>query len=167
VTEADFQLPVNYFQREVDRLFDDIFANFGLPSWSRLSANGSSLRANGLPAMSRNFMAFRPEVNVSSDDESYTITLEAAGLTENDISIELMDNRLLIKGNKQDEIENRDEYFYRIERRYGQFQRVLDLPSDVKAEAIKAKMANGLLTIQLPRQEQSDHKVRRIAITNS
>lgn len=167
MTESESHHPANQLQQEVDRFFDDIFTSFGFPSWDRRSGNRSRQLTNGSSSGVRKFMTFKPDVNVSNADDTYTITLEAAGLTDRDISIELVDDQLVIKGNKQEEFENRDEYFYRIERRYGQFQRVLDLPADAKPEEIKANMANGLLTIQLPRKEHQDKEVQHITIGHS
>jgi HSP20 family protein len=98
-----------------------------------------------------NQVAFRPNLNVASDDKQYTISLEAPGLVQDDIKLELKGQALFIQGEKRLEKEDKDQHYYRIERSYGQFQRTLDLPDDVVLDKIVASMKNGVLTIVLPR----------------
>lgn len=119
------------------------------------------------PPLNAQITAFQPQLNISHDTEGYTITLEAAGLSEKDITIEQTDRQLIIKGHKRQEIEDKESHFYRIERQYGEFQRILDLPEDARDGEAKATMTKGLLTIKLPRQELSKLEVRRIEVSNS
>ncbi|MBI1425604.1 MAG: Hsp20 family protein [Gammaproteobacteria bacterium] len=129
--------------REIDRLFDEAFRGFpslSMPSWPRLGGE------DFVPA-------FHASVNVASDDKQYTITLEAPGMEQKDLSIELKDQALFIKGNKQQETEEKDKHYYRIERQYGSFERVLALPDDANADEISASMKNGVLTVTIPRKE--------------
>jgi HSP20 family protein len=72
---------------------------------------------------------------------------------------------LLIKGNKQQEQEEKDKHYYRIERRYGAFERVLAIPDDGNADEISATMKHGVLTVKIPRKELPDSSVKRIAIS--
>ncbi|WP_404415494.1 Hsp20/alpha crystallin family protein [Marinospirillum sp.] len=127
--------------REMDRLFDETFKGLGWPSFSKAGRErGGSL-------------AFTPKLDVASAEKEYTITLEAPGLEEKDIQLDLQDHTLFIRGEKRQENEEKDKHFYRIERSFGQFQRVLELPQDVDTEAIQAKMNKGVLTLSLPRKE--------------
>lgn len=148
--------PLVELHTQIDRLFDDLWHNFGV---------GNSLFSKNY--LKSNFPAFIPELNISSDAKDYTITLEAAGLEQKDIAIELNERRLTIKGNKVDESENKEKDFYRIERRFGSFQRVLALPEDALVDDINAKMSNGLLTIKIPRSETVNSTTRKIEIKNS
>ncbi|MGI0115277.1 Hsp20/alpha crystallin family protein [Zooshikella sp. RANM57] len=154
------QNPIFQLHREIERLFDEAFRGFNLPSL------GSSLFPthpnSGLIAQ-----AFRPSLNVSSDDKGYQITLEAPGLTEKDIDIEIKRDIMTIQGSKQEEKENKDRHFYRIERHYGTFQRVLALPEDANTDAIQAEMKNGVLKITIPRQETEITNKRKITIQSS
>lgn len=152
--------PLAQFHQEVDRLFDGIFRSFGFPS-------ASLGRLPDLWSGAGQVSAFNPELNVASDDEEYVVTVEAAGLNDKDVQIEVADRRLLISGNKQEESENKQRHFYRIERRYGAFQRVLALPDDAQADQIRAAMHNGLLTIRIPRRPLEHSDSRRITIESS
>lgn len=142
-------------QREMDRLFDDAFRGF--------PAIGRSPFLNRM--MSDEFApSFRASLNVASDDRQYTITLEAPGMEQKDLSIEIRDRVLSIKGNKQQEKEERDQHYYRIERHYGAFERVLAIPDDGNADEISAAMKNGVLTVNIPRKEVSESGTKRINI---
>lgn len=125
--------------REMDRLFDETFRHFGLPS-----------RLGGSP-----LTGFMPRLNVASNEQGYSITLEAPGLTQDDITLDLRDRTLFIRGEKRQEKEEKDQQYYRIERHYGQFQRVLELPADVELDKINASMKNGVLALNLPRSASS------------
>ncbi len=143
--------------REIDRLFDDTFRGFPslshAPLWKQM--------------MSDDFMpTFRANVNVASDDGQYTITLEAPGMEQKDLSIELKNHALFIKGNKQQEQEEKDQHFYRVERHYGSFERVLAIPDDGNADEISASMKNGVLTLTIPRQELPKPDIKQIEINN-
>lgn len=136
--------------REMDRLFDEAFRGFGLPS-------------RGLNSLfsAKDSAAFRPSLNVASDDKQYRVSLEAPGLAQEDIKLELKGQTLFIQGEKRLEKEDKDQHYYRIERRYGQFQRTLDLPDDVVLDKIEASMKNGVLTIVLPRDGQNPENGHR------
>lgn len=145
--------PMVQLHREVDRLFEDVFRNFGMPSISGRAAGPWAGAAQ-----------FNPELNVSSDEESYHISLEAPGLEKDDIDIKIQDNRLVISGQKDDSSEDKDRHYYRIERRYGAFQRVLALPEDVNQQDISANMKNGVLNIHMPRSASAHTEGRKVAI---
>jgi len=164
VKDEDQSLPklpqinnLNQLHREIDRLFDDAFRNFGL-----LGRPRSDFLS---PFLSDDFMpAFRANVNIASDDKQYTVTLEAPGLSQDDLSIELKERVLVIKGTKQEEQEEKDKHYYRKERRYGSFERVLAVPDDADTDGIQANMDKGLLTITIPRKAVEKSDVKKISI---
>lgn len=150
---------LNQLHREIDRLFEATFRGFGVSD-------------RNPPEMMNHFFsddfisAFRANINVASNDQQYTVTLEAPGLAQDDLSIELKDQVLVIKGNKQHEQEEKDQHYYRKERRYGAFERVLAVPDDADIDAIHAKMDKGLLTINIPRKAVDESNIKKIAIKN-
>jgi len=141
--------------REIDRLFDNAFQGFPFPG--RSSLWDQNLNDDFLPS-------FQANVDIASDESQYTIKLEAPGMEQKDISIELKDRALIIKGIKQQEQEEKDKHYYRVERRYGSFERVLAIPEDGNAEDINATMKNGVLSITIPRNALPKSDVRRIDI---
>ena len=63
------------------------------------------------------------------------------------------------------EKEEKEKDFYRIERSYGSFQRVLSLPEDVDQDGISAGFKDGVLTVTMPRKEVAGAEVKTIEIT--
>jgi len=149
--------PMLQLHREIDRIFDEAFRDFGFPAfgrsalWDRMFSEGGG-------------QAFQARLNVASDEHQYTVTLEAPGLEQEDLSIDLKERTLVIKGNKQEETEDKDKQYYRVERRYGTFERLLSIPDDADVDGISASMKNGLLTITIPRHAVDESKIKKIAI---
>jgi HSP20 family protein len=146
-------------QREMDRWFDEAFRSFGMPSPG--SRFGSLRQLGGdLPGM------YRPQIDVSGDDNCYEIRLDVPGLKESDLSLEVRDDVLTIKGQKEDRSESKDKHYYRVERSYGSFQRTLALPDDANADEIKARLDDGVLRLEIPRRAGVDADVKRISISS-
>lgn len=87
---------------------------------------------------------------------------EVPGMKEKDLSIEIEDNTLRLKGEKKEEHEVKSENYYHKEISYGNFQRVFSIPARINSEAIKAELKNGILTITMPKAEEA--KARRVEI---
>lgn len=147
--------PLSQFHREVDRLFNNLVSGFGMPGLFEAFANmPSQVQPSWL----------KPSVDIAATDKQYTITVEVPGVEENDIALELLDDSLLIRGEKKLEKEEKDKEFYRVERSYGSFRRVLSLPEDADRDSIDARFSNGVLTINLPRKAATQISGRRIEI---
>jgi len=146
---------VMQLRREIDRLFNESF--HGLPNLSRSPLLHQMIDDDFIPA-------FWAKLNVASDDKQYTIALEAPGMEQSDISIELIDRVMYIKGHKQQETEEKDTHYYRVERHYGTFERVLAIPDDGDTEEISATMKNGVLTVGIPRKKMPASDVKKINI---
>jgi HSP20 family protein len=153
-------LQLSQLHREIDRLFENAFRSFGLPIHSRSEFMS--------PFFSNEFAsAFRADVNIASNDNQYVITLEAPGLAQDDLSIELQDRILVIRGVKEQEQEEKDQHYYRKERRFGSFQRVLAVPDDADVDNIHAAMDKGVLSINIPRKAVDQSNVKKISINKS
>lgn len=146
--------------QEMDRWFDEISASFGLPSASRRPFGSESSAAS-----LANF--YRPQIDVGADSNSYEIKLDVPGIDESDLSIEVRDDVLMIRGEKQDRNESKDKHYYRVERSYGAFQRTLALPDDANADKISARLDRGVLCLQIPRRKGVEQDSRRIEISSS
>lgn len=147
--------PLVHLHQEMDRLFDEAFSSFGLPSIS--SRFGNRLGTSGM---------FRPSIDISGDDKQYEVLLDVPGLKESDLTVEVKGDTLFIKGEKEDTSESKDKHYYRIERSYGSFQRTLALPEDAKASDIQASLKDGVLKLVIPRTEVEPSDVQRIAISS-
>jgi len=103
-----------------------------------------------------------PAVDVFDTREAVVLKAELAGMDPDDIQIEVEDNVLTIKGERKFEEEVDEERYYRVERRFGSFQRSLALPQGVKADEIVAGYEDGILTLTVPKAPEQ--KPQRIEV---
>lgn len=106
--------------------------------------------------------AFVPAVELSENDSRYTITVEVPGVKKDDVHVDLREGMLVVHGEKKSEREEKKERSRYVERSYGSFTRSFTLPSDADADRLEASFKDGVLTINIPRTEES--KPRQIAI---
>jgi HSP20 family protein len=108
----------------------------------------------------------QPAVDVEEFDDKYEIRAELPGFSDKDLEIEVEQNRISIKAEK-DEVKSEkadDEKTYLLRERYhSSYQRSFSLPSDVNQEQIDARLSNGLLTLTLTKKEEA--KPRKINIS--
>lgn len=99
-----------------------------------------------------------PALDVTEDDGSWVLTVELPGAKREDVSIEVHDDLLTIRGEKKCEREEKDEKRHYVERSYGSFSRSLRLPAQVDADRIRATFQNGVLTVEVPKTEAQKPK---------
>lgn len=96
-----------------------------------------------------------PRVDVSENTDSYLLEMELPGRTEEDVNIELDQDKLTIaskeKGSEKKEDKKAPKYLLK-ERRYGSFERKFTLPNDVDSEQISANFKNGVLSIKMTKK---------------
>lgn len=100
-----------------------------------------------------------PAVDIVEDDDRYVVTTELPGSKKEDITVEMKDGVLTIRGEKRNEREEKKEQSRWIERSYGTFSRSFTLPSNAQGERIKAEFRDGILTIDVPKAEEAKPKV--------
>ena len=93
-------------------------------------------------------------VDIREEDNAYVLDAEVPGLAADDIKLNIEKNVLTIHGERKSEEEETSKRYRRVERRYGSFSRSFALPETVDAEAIEAKLADGVLTLTLPKRER-------------
>mgnify|MGYP001074237727 CR=1 FL=1 len=106
-----------------------------------------------------------PAVNIMEDEKRYTVEVAVPGMTKEDFNIHLGDeNELVISMEKKVENEDKENKKYlRREFSYTKFQQSLYLPDNVDKEKITANVANGVLTIELPKYSQEEKaKINRV-----
>ncbi len=104
-----------------------------------------------------------PAVDIEEDDDTYTVTIEAPGFQKDQIEVEIKENTVWVSGNAQEEKENQEKRSVYRERVNRSFQRAFRLPQDVAAEQAKASYTEGILRLELPKQNWADNS-RRLAI---
>jgi len=99
--------------------------------------------------------AWEPRIDVAETKDALTVKAEIPGVKQEDIQLSFQDGVLTIKGEKQDEKEEKDQYFHRVERSYGSFMRSMRLPAPVDAGKVTASFKNGVLTVMLPKTTEA------------
>ena len=121
------------FRKEIDRLIDRIW-------------DGDETPTTGM---------WNPRVDISENKEAFLVKAEVPGIEPKDIQLSLENGVLILRGEKHQESEQKDERFYRTERTYGSFVRSLRLPANVDGTKVNAVFKNGLLTVMLPKAAEA------------
>jgi HSP20 family protein len=96
-----------------------------------------------------------PRTNVEEREDSYVFTMEMPGVAKKEVEVSLENDTLTIKGEKVEESEEKeDKGFLRREIRSARFERSFSLGNEVDRENIKAKMADGILTITVAKKDE-------------
>jgi HSP20 family protein len=135
---------------EMDRIFDDF--GFGRRWISPLR------RETGAEALS-------PDIDVVQKNNELTIRADLPGLKRDEVSVDITDDAVWIQGERKREREEEREGFYRTERSYGSFCRVVPLPEGAMTDQAKATFSDGVLEITMPAPPVS--KGRRLEITEA
>ncbi len=136
------------FSDEMDRLFGGFAPGFG-QEFGRLS----DLEAS----------SWLPQVEVSERNGTLTIRADLPGLSKDDIDVDITDDAVVIRGERQQEKEENEAGYYHSERSYGSFYREIPLPSGVNREEANATFRDGVLEITMPAPERQSQS-RRIEI---
>lgn len=144
-----FRREIDELHRNLDRLFENVWK--GGPTSSLLPELWSRGDVSA-------------DLDFSEDEKAFYVSVELPGLDEDDVSVSLSDRVLTISGEKSAEKEDRDKNAYKRERAFGSFRRVLEVPGDVDIDNINATFKKGVLSIELPKTQESQQKVRRIPI---
>lgn len=105
-----------------------------------------------------------PAINVKENDKAYTVELAAPGMKKEDFNVHINDEgNLIIKMEQKQEHKEEDKNtrYLRREFSYSKFEQTLILPDDVEKTKISAKVENGVLTVELPKVEETKVKVAR------
>jgi HSP20 family protein len=145
--------PFHAFQRMADQV-DRMFEGFGLgrrwntPLWREARETGRDLWA--------------PDIDVFQKNNELMIRADLPGLKREDVSVEITDDAVTIQGERKHEQEEEREGYYRSERSYGSFCRVVPLPQGAITEQAKAQFKDGVLEVTMPAPPAS--KGRRLEI---
>ena len=96
--------------------------------------------------------------------DSIIIHAELPGVTKDDVSIEVKENVLTLKGERVEVKEVNEDKYFRKERSFGSFYRAFTLPSTINPNSIKATFKDGVLEIEIPKPEEQKPKQVQIKI---
>lgn len=109
--------------------------------------------------------SWTPVVDIKETGDSFEIKADVPGMKKEDISIDIGDNTLTIRGERKFEGEGSNNDYIRVERPYGVFSRSFALPQNVDSQNIKAKYKNGILELVLPKKEEAKPKKINIEVS--
>jgi len=138
---GDIDNTLDSFRKNMDRVFDDFF----------------SLKPTTLFESE-----WLPTLDVEENDKAVHVKAEMPGINEKDLNVTLENNVLTISGEKKEEKEDNKKNYVLSERRFGSFSRSVTLPDGIKSEKIKAGFKNGILNIEIPKEETA--KPKKISI---
>ena len=150
--------PFESLRRDIDRLFEDFAGGFWRSPFPRSFFDLAPFGRGGQA------WATTPAVDVTEIDKAYEIAAELPGMDEKNIEVRFADGVLTIKGEKQEEKEEKKKDYYLRERSFGSFQRAFQVPEGVDTDKIEASFKKGLLTVTLPKTAQAQKAAKKIEV---
>lgn len=150
--------PFESLRREVDRLFSDFDRDFWAPSFLR-----SAFQMEPFWRRETSWSG-APLVDIVERDDAYEVSAELPGLDEKNIEVRLTDGGLTIRGEKQEEKQEKKRDYHVRERHFGTFERYFTLPDGVDVDKIEASFKKGVLTITMPKKPEAQKSSKRIEI---
>ena len=138
---------INSLQDQVNRLFDETFSR-GRSAESEMGT-------------------WAPAVDIYETEQELVLKADLPEVIQQEIDIRIENNMLTIRGERKFHNEVSQANYLRIERAYGPFTRSFSLPNTINTEAIKADYHNGVLSIRMPKREESRPKQIRIGVGSS
>ena len=93
-----------------------------------------------------------PALDVVENDHEVVVRVEVPGIAAKDVDVSVSGSTLTISGSKQEHEERKEETYYRSERRFGAFRRVVELPESIDPTKIVAESDNGVITIKVAKK---------------
>jgi HSP20 family protein len=103
-----------------------------------------------------------PNLDMVETKDEVIVKTDLPGIRKTDIELKVVNNELLIKGERKEEKEFKADEFTRRERFHGFFHRKVELPEGVNADQIKATFTDGVLEVRFPRPMETKTKVIKI-----
>lgn len=150
--------PFESLRREIDRLFEDFDRTSWLSPFRHSDFDVEPLWGRGLK------LPATPAVDIVEKDGAYEVIAELPGMDEKNIEVKLDNGGLTIKGEKQEEKEEKRKGYHLQERRFGSFERYFTVPKGVDADKIEASFKKGVLTVTLPKKPEAQKPAKTIDV---
>lgn len=131
-------------REEMDKMFEDFFRKTDFPS----IIDG----------------AWIPPIDVQQTKKDVIVMMDIPAIDPKEISISIIEDRITIKGERKRDEEVKEVDYYRSERVYGSFQRIIQLPVEVVGDKAKASYKDGVLTITIPKSQKAVPKEVKVEI---
>ena len=139
---------------EFDRLFEEpVFSGFRMPARMREFAEN---------------VEWTPRIEVFEKENRLVTRVDLPGMKKEDVKVEVTDGNLTISGTRTREEEEKKDQFYRSEREYGSFYRMIPLPEGVGIDDVKATYTSGVLEVSVPLPAKvEESKPRQVKIEDA
>ena len=136
--------PFGELQREMNRVFDTVFGkHFGVSNRMRIGY-------------------VYPPMNVRETDDEFVVECEVPGLEMDDLEVYVAGDQLTVSGQRKGTVPEDGATLHRHERDTGRFNRAITLPGPVGSAGAQATLADGILTVRMPKTEET--KPKRVAV---
>lgn len=126
--------------------------------------NETVLRGQGEDSALTNWS---PAVDIYETENELVVKADLPDVSEKDIDVRVENNLVTIRGERKFEKSLSEDNYLRVERSYGTFSRSFSLPNTVNAEAIHAEYKNGVLTVTMPKREESKPRQVKVAVSSN
>lgn len=155
VPSAQSWHPFDNLRREIDRVFEDFGGGlFRTPSLFGTFPNWPGAKS----------LALAPAVDVAEHDNGYEVTAELPGLDEKNVEVKVAQGVLTIRGQKNEDKEEKRKDYYVRERNFGTFERAFQIPDGVDTDKIEAVFKQGVLKVNLPKRPEVQQAAKKIDI---
>lgn len=144
--------PFHLLQRDMNQLFEN-FAH-GFEMW----------RPRFVEPL---FGDFQVRLDLRDNDKDIVLTAEIPGVDPKDIELSVTDDSVVIRGEKVDQKEESEKGYYRSERSFGSFERVVPLPCEIDRDKVDATFKNGVLKVVLSKCMKSNQNEKKIEVKES
>jgi len=149
---------MNRMSEEMDRSFDRLFRDFGMPRRSGLSRS---------PFRSAGQELWAPRVEAFQKRDRFIVRADLPGLKKDDVQVDVTDNAITIHGERREEHQEEREGYFHSEREYGQFYRTIPVPEGVITDSAQASFKNGVLEVSMQAPPAEATRGRRLEITDA
>ena len=119
------------------------------------------------PGQESALTTWAPAVDIYETPNELVVKADLPDVNEKDIDVRVENNLLTIHGERKFEKSVSEENFLRVERAYGAFSRSFSLPNTLNAEAIAAEYKNGVLTVTIPKREETKPRQVKVNVTSA
>ena len=149
--------PFESLRQEINRMFDD----FGWGSWPTFRRSLFATEPMFSRGLTRTNML---AVDVAESEKAYEVTAELPGIDEKNIEVKVANGILTMRGEKQEEKEEKKKDYYLQERHYGSFERSFEIPEGVDPDKIEAIFKKGVLTVTLPKKVEAQKPAKKVEV---
>ena len=138
---------LNTLQEQVNRLFED--------------------SVTGTRSGQAELASWAPAVDIFETENELVVKADLPDVQEKDIDVRVENNTLTIRGERKFNNEVHEDNYLRVERAYGTFTRSFSLPNTVNTEGIHAEYRSGVLSVRMPKREETKPKQIKISVSEN